>query len=186
MSWITEVGPIAIGLGGLAFGWAQSTRTLGQQRTLAEGAVAQQRTLAGTRDVLEGGAIYLHRIAYALDPVKRDLVRNAKDSRLALEELGKDADEASERMKVRLGPEHETTLEFVAAGEAALEAWRAVDRVVVLHLPRLKGEAIPRQVSDLLERDRVALDVARGQFDEHRIAFIDAAARTAGANLPSS
>jgi hypothetical protein len=176
MTWITEIGATLVGLGGLLFGWTQSTRTLGQQRTLAD--------LAATRDVLEAGAIHLHHVAYALDPVQVDLITNAKTTRETLAKLGKDYDELSERMKVRLHPDHETTREFVSASQEALDAWRAVDRTVALHLRHLAGEGAS-QAHGALERERLNLVATRLRFDEHRRLFIDAAARTAGARLPS-
>jgi hypothetical protein len=132
MTWIAEIGAVAVGLGGLAFGWTQSRQTIGQQRTLAD--------LAATRDVLEASAVHLHRIAYVLNDVKLDLPRNARAAGATLAGLGKSYDELSERVKVRLGPDHEATREFVAAGSAALNMWRAIDRAVVLHLPHLEDE----------------------------------------------
>jgi hypothetical protein len=176
LSWIAEVGATLVGLGGLAFGWRQSTLSLGHQRTLAD--------LAATRDLLERGAVHLHRVAYALDPVKQDLVGNAEKARTVLADLGVEYDEVSERLKVRLCPDHEATRTYVGAGEAFLEAWRAVDRVAVLHLPHVQGHGAT-QAMKLIDKDTVVLATARERFDEHRRDFIDAACRTAGARLPS-
>jgi hypothetical protein len=147
----------------------------------------QVADLEAVREVVEEGAIRLHRVAYALDPVKQDLEGNARKALAALEPLGRDSDELVERMKVRLGQDRDLAREFESANEATLDAFRAVQRVVVLHLPHIERGTEPgvRQATKLLERDRNVLTNARERLDGHRAEFIDAAARTVGANLPS-
>ena len=168
-----------VGIGGLAFGFWNRWLSVAHDRTLAD--------LAAVRDVIEQGAIHLHRVAYVLDPVRQDLEGNAKTAHAALEPLGREYDELVERMKVRLGPGHEVTREFEAANQATLDAFRAVQRVVRLHLPRIeRGDEVGvRQATKLLDKDRDVLTEARERFDDHRRLFIDAAASTAGAKLPS-
>jgi hypothetical protein len=168
-----------VGIGGLAFGFWNRWLSVAHDRTLTD--------LAAVRDVLEQGAINLHRVAYALDPVQQDLQSNAKATHAALETLGREYDEFVERMKVRLGPVHEVTREFEAANQATLDAFRSVQRVVVLHLPHIdRGDEVGvRQATKLLDKDRDVLTEARERFDEHRRLSIDAAARTAGAKLSS-
>ena len=179
MSAISELAAGVVGIGGLAFGWKQSTLRLGQDRTLAD--------LAAVRDVIDLGAIHLHRVAYALDPVKLDLERHAVQAHTTLGPLGRDYDELVERLKVRLGPEHEVTRELADADDATLDAFRAVGRVVNLHLPQIeRGGLDAKQAMRLLEKDREMLSAARERFDRHRDLFIAAAARTAGGNLPSN
>jgi hypothetical protein len=168
-----------VGIGGLAFGWWNRWLSVRHDRTLAD--------LAAVRDVIERGAIHLHQVAYALDPVKLDLEGNAREAHAALGPLGREYDELVERLKVRLGPEHQVVREFAGANEATLDAFRAVGRVVNLHLPHIeRGGLAANRASELLDRDRDKLDEARERFDRHRIRFIDAAARTAGATLRSS
>jgi septation ring formation regulator EzrA len=178
MSAWSEIGATLLGLGGLAFGWRERGRTFEHERTLSD--------LAAVRDVIEEGAVYLHRVAYALDLVNQDLLGNATEANAKLAKLGMTYDEISERLKVRLAPHHEVTQKFVGTVEAALEATQVVQRVVVLHLRNLeKGESAAKQVMTLVEKDRAVLTSARSRFDAHRREFIDAGARTAGANLPS-
>lgn len=173
-----EIGTTLLGLGGLAFGWRERGRTFEHERTLSD--------LAAVRDVIEEGAVYLHRVAYALDLVKQDLEGNAKRAHAKLGELGMTYDEISERLKVRLEPRHEVAQKFMGAVEATLEAARIVERVVDLHLPHLaQAGSAAKQAMTLLDQDRGGLTKARLRFDAHRREFIDAAACIAGANLPS-
>jgi hypothetical protein len=168
---LTDVGTIttgAVGIAGITYAGWNRWLSLKHDRTLAD--------LAAVRAVVEDGAVHLHRVAYALDPVKLDPQSNARTASAALGPLGEKYDEVSERMKVRLGPEHEITRKYVGAGEAALDATRAVQRVAVLHVPRLeKGGLAAKQTMKLLEQDEAALVNARARFDEHRREFIDAA-----------
>jgi hypothetical protein len=179
VSVISEIVAGIVGIGGLAFGWKQSTLRLGQERTLAD--------LAAVRDVIEQGAIHLHRVAYALDPVKLDLEANAREAHAALEPLGREYDELVERLNVRLGPDHEVVREFAGANDATLDAFPAVQRVVKLHLQHIEsGGLAAKQATVLLDKDRDVLTAARERFDRHRGLFIDSGARTAGGKLPSS
>ena len=174
MSAVTEVGSTMAGLGGLVFGWWQARQKLTHDRDLVD--------LASARDVCEEGAIYLHRVAYGLDPLKLTVMDNAAGVHEAMSRLGKDYDEASERVKVRLGPEHEATRKFVGAGEAALEATRAVERVAVLHAPHIQaGGTGAKQAMRLLEDDEAKIVAARSSFDTHRSEFVEIAAREFGA-----
>jgi hypothetical protein len=174
VTWISEAGPIVVSLAALAL----AARQMGQQRTLAD--------LGATRDVLEAGAIHLHRAGYAMDPLNSDLMGQATSAKASLQPLGIAYDEISERITVRLGRSHAVTLAYVAAGEALLDVWRAVDRVVVLHLPHLDGaEAGQGQALDSIEQERMQVIAARQQFDVQRVAFVDAAAQTAGSRLRS-
>jgi hypothetical protein len=73
-----------------------------------------------------------------------------------------------ERLKVRLGPEHEVTRELADADDATLDAFRAVGRVVNPHLPQIeRGGLAAKQAMRLLERDREVLSAARERFDRH-------------------
>jgi hypothetical protein len=175
MSWITDAGPYVVGLGGLFFGWRQGSRTEGHERTLAD--------LAATREVIEQGAIHLHHIAYALDDVKQNLVGKAEAAHEELKVLGRTYDELVERMKVRLGPEHEVTRKFVGADEAVLEAYRALEMIVLE--PPADEPSAQRERHAAIDQQRQRVTAARDRFDVHRREFIDAAARTGGAKLPS-
>ena len=174
MSWIAETGPVLVGLGGLAFGAWQAQQRLSHDRTLVD--------LASAREVCEDGAIYLHRVAYALDPAKQDVIGRGAESYAEVSVLGKQYDEVSERMKVRLGTDHEVTRPFVGAGEAALDATRALDRIVNLHLPSLErgDELVAKQVQPLLDQAEQVVTEARARFDSHRSQFIEAASRSFG------
>jgi hypothetical protein len=109
----------------------------------------QVADLNAVREIVEEGAILLHRVAYELDPVKQNLESNAKDAVVALGPLGRDSDALVERMKVRLGPDHDVARAFEHAIGAMLDAFRAVQRVVVLHLPHIERNTEPgvRQAS---------------------------------------
>ena len=180
MSWIAETGPVLVGLGGLAFGAWQAQQRLTHDRTIVD--------LASARDVCEDGAIYLHRVAYALDPAKQDIIGRASESYVEMSELGKRYDEVSERMKVRLGPDHNVTRPFVGAGEAALDATRALERIVKLHLPQMESgnELAAKQVEPLVDRDEQVVTNARSRFDAHRSQFIEAASRSFGTKRASA
>jgi hypothetical protein len=103
-----------------------------------------------------------------------------------LSEIGETYDEISERLKVRLTPHHEVTQKFTGTTEAALDAKRAIERIVVLHRPNIaKGGAAAKQTMPLEEKAIKELTQARSRFDTHRSEYLDAAARTVGAKLPS-
>jgi hypothetical protein len=178
---VTDVGTImtgAVGIAGISYAGWNRWLSLKHDRTLAD--------LAAVRAIVEDGAVHLHHVAYALDPVKQDPRGNASKALAVLGPLGEKYDEVSERMKVRLGPEHEVTRKYVGAGEAALDATRAVQRIAVLHVPHLEqGGLAAKQALALMEKDEAVLAKARSRFDVHRREFIDAAARMAGARLPS-
>jgi hypothetical protein len=178
MSAISEIGSTLIGLGGLTLAWRSTTRTFAHERTLAD--------LAAVRDVLEEGAIYLHRASYALDLVKLDLQGNAPRVHARLNEIFVTCDEILERLKVRLKRQHRATVEFSAAVEATRKAAQVVQRVVDLHLPNLEkgGDSAIKQVTAQLDDAGAELMQWRSDFDAHREAFIDAAAATVGADLP--
>jgi hypothetical protein len=137
------------------------------------------------REVIELGAIHLHRVAYALDPVKQDVDGNASSARETLTALGEQHDELLERMKVRLGPEHEVTRKFMGAVGAELEIFRALGglRRALAHVER--DELAYRQLEGPMDTYRATISEARERFDVHRTDFIAIAARTAGARLPS-
>jgi hypothetical protein len=180
MSWIADLGASLVGIGGLTFGWAQSRQRLAQDRTLVD--------LAAVRCVLEDGAVHLHRVAYALDLVKLDLRSNAESVYAKLTELGERYDELVERMKIRLGAEHEVTRKFMGANAALLDAYRAIGRAANLHIPIIEADAPdsgPRQAMQLLEQEQAIVTASRERFDTHRTEYIDAAVRTAAVRLPS-
>jgi hypothetical protein len=168
----------------------QHVRGLAHDRDMTKLRLSQDRTLAdlaAVRDVIERGAVHLHLVAYALDRSKQDLEGNAGRTYSELDKLGREYDELVERLKVRLGPDHDAVREFVDANAATLDAYRAIERVVKLHLPHIEqGGSGANQARTLLDNDRARLTDARERFDSHRTAFIEAAARTAGAKLPTS
>src|SRR4051794_14043111 len=127
MSWISESGPYVVALGGLAFGGWQAQQRLAQERTLSD--------LEAARDVIEDGAVYLHRVSYAFDRARREVNDDVARAHATLAEIGPTFDEVSERLKVRLKPGHEVTRKFEDAVEAGLDATRAIERLAVLHLP---------------------------------------------------
>ena len=139
--------------------------------------------LAAVRDVVEEGAVHLHRVAYVLDDVRSHLMSKLDEWHAKLTEFGERYDELSERMKVRLGPDHEVTREFVGAGESVLDIYRAIG-MIRLEPPAEEAHVrVDRQ--NAINEQRQRITNARERFDTHRAGFIDAAARTAGAILPS-
>jgi hypothetical protein len=163
-----------LGLGGLAFGWWNRWLSVRHDRTLAD--------LAAVRDVIERGAIHLHRVAYALDPVKLDLEANAIEAHAALGPLGRDYDELVERLKVRLGRDHEVVREFAGANEATVDAFRAVGRVVNLHLPHIeRGGLAERRASGLRSTERTC-SVTRSRS---RLEMVATASLLASARSPA-
>jgi hypothetical protein len=136
------------------------------------------------RAVIEEGAIHLHRVAYALDDTKSGLMRKLDEIHATIEQIGQHHDELVERMKVRLGPDHEVTRKFLGANEATLDVYRALGAI---RLEETAEEAYVRaDVARVIKEQRERIAEARARFDVHRREYIDAAARTAGARLPPS
>jgi hypothetical protein len=128
----------AVGLAGIGYAWWNRWVSLLHDRTLSD--------LAAVRDVIEEGAIYLHRVSYAFDRARREMNDDVERAHAALVEIGPTYDEISERLKVRLAPHHEVAQKFAGAVEAGLDAARAIERLAVLHLPSIamgggRGEA---------------------------------------------
>jgi hypothetical protein len=174
VGWISELGPVIVGVGGLAFAFRERTLTLKHERTLSD--------LDAVRSVLEQGAVHLHHVSYALDEARTNLQTRADAHRGAIESLGRRYDELSERMKVRLGPEHEATEHFVSANEAVLEIYRALG-MILLEDPADTPET-RRERGAFIGNQRTRIETARSMFDEERTAYVAAAARAAGARLP--
>jgi len=178
---VSEAGPTVVALGGLSvaaaglvFGWLERRRALAHERTLHD--------LDAVRSLIEDGAVHLHDIAYALDKLVENLPDNADEIQGELRVRGKRYDELVERMKVRLGPDHETTREFIGANEAVLEIFRGLQLIQMEHAAGapLRSDAIER-----VGKQRARVTAARATFDHQRVRFVDAAARTAGAKLSS-
>jgi hypothetical protein len=168
----------AVGLAGIGYAWWNRWVSMLHDRTLSD--------LAAVRDVIEEGAIYLHRVSYAFDRAQREMNDDVERAHAALVEIGPTYDEIAERLKVRLEPHHEVAQKFAGAVEAGLDAARAIERLAVLHLPSIAmGGAAAKQATVLADKDRDVLAQARSRFDAHRSEYLDAAARTAGAKLPS-
>jgi hypothetical protein len=119
----------AVGLAGIGYAWWNRWVSMLHDRTLSD--------LAAVRDVIEEGAIYLHRVSYAFDRAQREMNDDVERAHAALVEIGPTYDEIAERLKVRLEPHHEVAQKFAGAVEAGLDAARAIERLAVLHLPSI-------------------------------------------------
>lgn len=172
---VSDIVAGVVGIGGLAFGWRERQRTLEHERTLAD--------LEAARVVIEEGAIALHRVAYILDDLRGPTSRKREDVRERLREFGERFDELSERLKVRLGPDHEVTRKLVGANEAVLEIFRALS---MMGLEEPAEEAhVRRDIAQFMDKQRERIDTARERFDAHRKEFIAAGARLAAVKLSS-
>lgn len=173
VSVLPDIITASVGIGGLAFGWRERSRTLEHERTLVD--------LEAARTVIEEGAITLHRVAYVLDDLRGPTSIKREEVRARLRDFGQRFDELSERLKVRLGPEHEVTREFVEADEAVLDMFRALS-LMGLEEPA-EVEHARRDATQFMEQQRERINVSRNRFDAHRTEFIAAAARLAAVKL---
>ena len=89
-----------------------------------------------------------------------------------LGERGKTLDELRERLTIRYGVGHEVAEKFRTADEALLEMFR-------------KASTPERFIEGDDFEWHQAIDAASDRFTEARDAFLAAAAKTAGARLPS-
>jgi hypothetical protein len=165
--------PSTAGLGAWRFGWRERGRTLEHERRIND--------VGAVRDVIEEGAVALHRDAYTLDDLRGPSSRSREDVYAALREFGQRYDELSERMRVRLGPEHEVTRKFVGAGEAVLDIFRALG--LMGHEEPAEEEWVRRDVARFMDEQWQRIDAAYERFDQHSKEFIAAAARLAAAKL---
>jgi hypothetical protein len=176
--------------------------------TLASGTVAVAAISAGilqhrsslrfdekesVRVVLDEAAVALHETEYALNNVRFTLTQYGRaffetEERSKpyrdLDVAGKQLDRLLERLKIRLGRDHDAVESFSAAGEAALEIYRAIQLI------KLEPEAMPgdenteRRIAEFVKEQRDRTIAEREKFDSKRGEFIDAAQQTAGADLP--
>ncbi len=173
---IAIVAPNVVTATAIFVGWKQYGRGLRHERALSD--------LDGLRALLDEAAVALHDTSYALVDAYSDLMRwgrwlFAEEERTAsyrtLQARGKALDELAERLKVRLGRDHAVVEAFGNADQAALDAFRALGRI------ELEGgdDSPPELLTETHER----LTTARANFNAARLAFLDAANKTAGAEL---
>jgi hypothetical protein len=158
MGLVGEIGSVLVGLGGLAFGWRERSRSLRHERAAPD--------IAAARDLLEEGAVHLHGVARVLEPLRNNLAGRVVETRAEIERHTSRHEELTERMRIRLQPAHEATREFESTGAALAEIYGALGAI------ELDDSAADEQ------RTRIA--TARDAFDDHRRRFSDAAARGPG------
>ncbi len=163
----------------------QHERGLKVQRKLAD--------FENVRGVLDDAAAELHRVAYVLDDVRSRVTQHGvgffkSDDGTAtfteLGRLGRELDALTARLSVRFGRGHEVVALFSAANHATLEIYQAAGLV------RLEPEpdgspAAAHSVRKFYDETRDKIEAQRSLFDDARERFLDAAHRTAGAQLPS-
>ena len=173
MGVVSDIVAGVVGVGGLLFGWTERQRTEKHERTLTD--------LGAARDVIEDGAVELHRVAYVLDDLRGPRTKTLDVVRTELSDFGKHFDEVSERLKVRLGPDHDVTRAFVGAANATLEIFRAVG--MIRDEPPAEEPHVRRQVRQYKQDQRDRIDAERERFDQHRNEFIQAAAHLAAVKV---
>jgi hypothetical protein len=167
-------------------GWWQNRDSLGNQRRLAD--------LAHVRGLLDDAAIALHGAAYILDEVRSQVTQHTpaffKSEKgtevfVDLGRCGRDLDALLERLRVRLGSEHQAVLCFTRAAGALLDIYRACG--LARHEPDPNGSPAAAHAIDKFHAEtRERLLNQRERFDEARVAFIAAAHAIAGVQLPTA
>jgi hypothetical protein len=143
------------------------------------------RTLAdieSSRALLDEAAQLFHEVGYAVDEAiseylaHHDAFRSDPDKGSTqferVEQLGQESDRMSVRLNTRLGPEHPAAVEFKEATGCVLSIYRDLVRA-----PRL---AKRDEDADLWEK----MDASRNMFRDRAEAFVKAAHKAAGAQLP--
>jgi hypothetical protein len=181
------VAPSAVAITAIVFGWKQHQGSLQQQRKLAD--------LENVRGVLDDAAALLHRVAYVLDDVRVGLIQYGSgffkaesrvETYMELERCGQECDAVRERLAVRLGAEHDAVKTFKDTDQAVLDIYRALISLRLYVEPPPDPGHGANQVAELVDQLREAITEKRAKFDQHRVDFMDAAQRTAGAQLPAS
>ena len=133
--------------------------------------------LEATRTLLDDAAVALHdadhvrgEVDQARAPHGTRLALDARDVMANLRAVRKTLDRMSERLAIRLGPDHEAVDQFRAANTALRVMYEEKD--------------LPPSMIKFSEQHK-ALDAAYARFDAARTGFLTAAAKTAGAQLPS-
>jgi hypothetical protein len=193
---IAIAAPNAVAATAIVGGWRQHSKALEAQRELAEAGFDNQRRLTdldNVRTVLDDAAVMLHRDAYALDRVRFNLTTlgagllESKVGQEVFDELtaaGQGSDLLIERLAVRLGRDHAVVVALTSASEAALEAWRSVDRLRLAPSKDDPDERLQRHRFELGNKARDEVAEHRKLFDASREEFMDAAHRAAGAVVP--
>jgi hypothetical protein len=182
---IAIVAPSAVAITAIIVGWKQHEGTVAQQRQLAD--------LDNVRGVLDDAAALLHRVAYVLEEVRVGLSAYGggffKDEQRVetyrkLERCGQECDALRERLAVRLGRDHEAVQTFTHTDDAALAIYRALGLIRLEVDPPPDPGAGAQEVAKFVRQQRDEIVEHRATFDKRREDFMDAAHRTAGAQLP--
>jgi aspartate aminotransferase-like enzyme len=160
-------------------------RSLQHARELAD--------LESVRGVMDDAAAALHDATYAIDGVRAGVLQHGlglfedegreKPFR-AVRRAGERLDQLLERLKIRLGREHEAVKAFETADAAALEIFRSAELIKLEDRPTPGDDTAAHHVADFLAEQRKRIDAEREEFGVSRDEFIDAAQRAAGADLP--
>ena len=181
-NWIA-LGAVAVALCGNWVTWRLGLRRFDHERDLTDRKV--------TGEGLEGAAVELHEIAYLLDDIRAGLrgrplsyfhEEAGEKTFKQLERAGRDIDERSERLCIRLkdappavsfGRINETTLALYRA------AWQIRDETLD---PPDPGDA-QEQLRDFISDKRSEMEDLRNRFDQQREDFRDAAYEAVGVRL---
>jgi len=181
MDWSTVI-PVAVAVLAVAVGWMQNKRTLEQSRTQNEKALAHSRTLhdlGAVRSLFDAAALKLHAISYpvsALGFAPHEIDSSFDEAIGELAKAGSELDDLLVRLWIRLGSEHEIAVAFHEAEDAAFDVLRSAERAV--RKDRREQRSGPLDQEDILE-----LKAACSRFENHRVTFLKAAQRWAGARL---
>lgn len=179
------VAPSAVAIAAIVVGYKQHSIGLQHERRLTD--------LAHVREIFDVAAAHLHRVATALDGVRLGLTQwgfgffkyeRGEERFRALERAGDEFDVLRERLAVRLGGDHEAVATFTAANEAVLEIYRKLELLKLE--PDPDPGAAETQVREFFRETQAAITAQRKVFDDRRRRFMNAAHRTAGAQLPAS
>lgn len=191
------VAPSCVAIAAIIVGYKQQSRGIEHERKLAD--------LSTVREVIDASAVHLHRVSTVLDNLRfavllwgPDFLKDdSGEARfLALHEARDEFDILRARLAVLLGRDHETVASFTEANEAVQEIY--IQLLGLRQQQALMSEPDdPGAEQDSVERFRRNFEVrfrdfeARlpGQYDfveDKRGEFMDAAQRTAGAQLPAS
>jgi hypothetical protein len=160
---------------------ARQRDSLDAERSRLEVQLAHERAMSDldhVRSLLDDAAVKLHEADYARYEIEvarmshgASLAEKAPEEIKRAREVGKELDGLSERLAIRLGPDHDAVTEFRRATAALLAVFRLANTPERFVLDGVKHHH--------------DFEAANSQFNDARAAFLAAASKTAGVRVPS-
>jgi hypothetical protein len=202
-------------MGGLVRGDDQSVRMgPGEISALVSGAVAITAIVAGeyrhrsslrhtreladldnVRDVLDEVVVVLHEMEYLLNEIRVEISEHGLSffelpDRVAIydefTQVGIRLDRHLERLKIRLGSDHESVTALEAASRAAISIHHSLKLIKLEnHKPALRDEDALNELRAFFGQQRKVIAAERKQFDVAHSDFVAKAQRAAGVKLPT-